>query len=463
MRKLLLILTLISYVIFGSCPALADVNSSMGSFFSNSMSSTNGTGPRAYQGQSAGFYTLGDYSYRTPIENVNVVSASLPSVKAGCGGIDIFGGNFSMINAAQLVTLFKAVAQNAVGLLFQMAVKTLSELLGNEIEEMFQIIQKANLGAQNSCELAQMGINTAVGLLPQSTLKNCIEIGMANGKYVDEADARAACGFGGEAESTVDNANPTQAAQQPLNRNLAWEALQKNALFQNDHQLAEMMMTLIGTISVWDDNGTPQEIVVPGHGADDSMITALLDGSAAVKVHQCQDTACLNFVPNGDTISVTGFKTTIDTMVTDMVTKIQTKQALTSQEIALLGMSTIPLYKIASVQVAANGALAANEMQQYDDAIAADVLIGWMQENIMQVQTTAMNVQGISAPDMATWQGNVRQVMQRLDAKRQANYEKMSAMDSLISRTKEVEKDLAAMTGSRFAQALAYQNTRKAG
>ncbi|MDN4704685.1 conjugal transfer protein TraH [Vibrio parahaemolyticus] len=43
----------------------------------------------------------------------NLVSFTPPSWKAGCGGVDMFGGSFSFINAEQLVTMMRAVAANA--------------------------------------------------------------------------------------------------------------------------------------------------------------------------------------------------------------------------------------------------------------------------------------------------------------------------------------------------------------
>jgi conjugative transfer pilus assembly protein TraH len=90
------------------------------------------------------------------------------------------GGHFS----DQIISTFKAVAQNAVELLFQMAVKSLSELLGNEIEQMFNIIQKAKPGAIGLCEAAKQPANGAVNALRSGALKSSMEIGLQNGKIL---------------------------------------------------------------------------------------------------------------------------------------------------------------------------------------------------------------------------------------------------------------------------------------
>jgi conjugative transfer pilus assembly protein TraH len=446
-------------MLFTSSVAYAGVNDSMDNFWNDSLSASNGAGPSAYQGQEAGYYTLGNYSTRAPQITSQISSVSLPSVKAGCGGIDIYGGSFSFINTDQIVATFKAVAQNAMGLLFQMAVKSLSELLGNEIEQMFNLVQKANLGAINSCEAAQQLVNGAVNALPSGALKSCMEIGLQNGKYVDEAAARAACGFGGEAESTIGEANDDQRQTQAYNRNVAWEAIMKHPLFASDNQLAETMMTLTGTTIVRVDSGAPEIHTLAPDADSDGMITALLDGGS-IKVHQCSDAACLTVVPYGQTVNVAGLKAKVVTVIDSIVGKIINKQALSTQEVDFLGLATIPMYKIASVQVAANKDLAAAEMEKYADAIATDILIGWLEANLHAVQAASADVVGTDAETTTAWRAGIRDIIARLDSRQQLIENRITAVQQLIQRTRMFEEDIAADTTSRLAQSILYANTK---
>lgn len=469
MRKLIWLLTLIAYVFGGAGVAYADVNSNMNSFWNSSLTSSNGRGPSAYQGQEAGYYSLGNYSYRTPVQTYTPYSVSLPSVKGGCGGIDMYGGSFSFINSDQIVAMFKNVAQNALGLLFQMAVKTLSELLGNEIEHMFDLVNSHNNAEWNSCAMAQSMINSVVDSLPQSTLKNCISIGLANHQYTDEAAARAACGFGGEAETTVNGATPTQNKSQPVNRNIAWEAIQKNPVFQGDTQLAELMMTLTGTFSIVVDTSaspatTKINATLPA-GEADSYINALLDGNTALPIHQCLDSdgSCLHFSQYGTTANVQGLKPKIDALIDDMVQRIVNRQTLTPSEINLLGLSTIPLYKIASVEVAQNGLLASSEMKNYSEAIAQDILIGWIKQNIMAVQQGGVGLEGMDPTSMQAWTNNLRHVVDVLDQKEIKAQQRIIATQALIERTNQIEKTIAADTTSRFAGSILWAQTKRPG
>mgnify|MGYP000376697272 CR=1 FL=1 len=444
---------------FTSSVACAGVNDSMDNFWKDSLSASNGAGPSAYQGQEAGYYTLGNYSTRAPQMTSQISSVSLPSVKAGCGGIDIYGGSFSFINTDQIVATFKAVAQNAMGLLFQMAVKSLSELLGNEIEQMFNLVQKANLGAINSCEAAQQLVNGAVNALPSGALKSCMEIGLQNGKYVDEAAARAACGFGGEAESTIAGASDAQRQTQAYNRNVAWEAIMKHPLFASDNQLAETMMTLTGTTIVRVDSGTPEIHTLAPDADSDGMITALLDGGS-IKVHQCSDAACLTVVPYGQTVNVAGLKAKVVAVIDSIVGKIINKQTLSTQEIDFLGLATIPMYKIASVQVAANKDLAAAEMEKYADAIATDILIGWLEANLHAVQAASADVVGTDTETTTAWRAGIGDIIARLDSRQQLIENRITAVQQLIQRTRMFEEDIAADTTSRLAQSILYANTK---
>ncbi|WP_205528229.1 conjugal transfer protein TraH, partial [Klebsiella pneumoniae] len=85
----------------------------------NEMSNT--TPPGVYESQRRGVLAGGRFTAKTRIFDENLVSFAPPSWKAGCGGVDLFGGSLSFINADQIVQLLRAVAANAKGYAFQLA------------------------------------------------------------------------------------------------------------------------------------------------------------------------------------------------------------------------------------------------------------------------------------------------------------------------------------------------------
>ncbi|MCB2076864.1 MAG: conjugal transfer protein TraH, partial [Novosphingobium sp.] len=115
-----------SIMLASPAPALAGVEGEMQSFMSEMGVQGNITGPSAYQGQSAGYYSGGAVWSRFPQKNIQPFNIQLPHARAGCGGIDLFAGSFSFINTAELVAMLKATANNALGFAFKLAIDTIS-------------------------------------------------------------------------------------------------------------------------------------------------------------------------------------------------------------------------------------------------------------------------------------------------------------------------------------------------
>ena len=78
-------------------------------------SMTNTTAPGVFESQRRGVISGGSVVVRNRIMNENLVSMVPPSFQAGCGGIDMFAGSLSFVNADQFVQLLRSVAANAKG------------------------------------------------------------------------------------------------------------------------------------------------------------------------------------------------------------------------------------------------------------------------------------------------------------------------------------------------------------
>ena len=141
-----LCLALISTVTF------ANVSNDLGSFFNHLGYTENATNPTAYQGQSAGFYTGGSLYARDTVRNYQLLSVNLPSVTAGCGGIDAFTGSFSFINSSELVNALKNVANNAVSYAFMLGLETMTPEIANEMEYFQSMANNINQMNVQSCE-----------------------------------------------------------------------------------------------------------------------------------------------------------------------------------------------------------------------------------------------------------------------------------------------------------------------
>ena len=163
--------------------ARADGAGQMNSFFQDAGGAANVTGPSAYQGQTAGYYSMGNVWTRFPQRTTNLGNLQLPSARAGCGGIDLFAGSFSFINASEIVAMLKAVANNAVGFAFKLAIDTVCPECSKVMDEFAQKAQMMNALNISSCEAAQALVGS---VWPKGDLADkaiCEAIGNSDGIF----------------------------------------------------------------------------------------------------------------------------------------------------------------------------------------------------------------------------------------------------------------------------------------
>ena len=160
-------------------PARADVLSEMGDFWRGA--AVNTTGPTAFQGQASGHWTLGNLYLRAPVRSETIATVSLPNFRAGCGGIDAFAGAFSFIDSDQLVAFARAVAQNAAGFAFELALETISPVIAETMSKLRALAQWVNNQNLNSCETAQALVGAVWSRNDRASASICAAIGTSQG------------------------------------------------------------------------------------------------------------------------------------------------------------------------------------------------------------------------------------------------------------------------------------------
>src|SRR3546814_12889937 len=93
-------------------------------------------------------------SGRVDVHNDYLMSLSLPKVKAGCGGIDMFLGGMSFLDPDYLVQKLESILQAAPAVAFQYLLETLDEKMGNIISKMEAATNFLNSIQVNDCRLA---------------------------------------------------------------------------------------------------------------------------------------------------------------------------------------------------------------------------------------------------------------------------------------------------------------------
>ena len=105
-----------------------DLNTEVNDMFNNLGTIGNYTAPGAFRGQTFNTYTGGNLMMRSPNKVYQLAAIQFPSAKAGCGGIDVFGGSFSHISATEFKNMLKNITAALPGIAFQLALEAVSPL-----------------------------------------------------------------------------------------------------------------------------------------------------------------------------------------------------------------------------------------------------------------------------------------------------------------------------------------------
>ena len=430
-------------------PAAAGVGDEMQTFFDDAGIRANATGPTAFQGQSAGYYSGGNIWTRFPQKTVSPFNLQLPHARAGCGGIDLFAGSFSFINTAELVAMLKATANNAIGFAFQLAIDAISPQISGVIKDMSQKMQQINQMNISSCETAQ---GLFGGLWPKmdSTRDSiCKAVGNSQGIFSDWAATRQGCNNGGERDKTIaKNTNPDMAAQLVGEKhNFTWDILVKSPEFAGyDQQFKELVMTVIGTVTTVPSTDLTKGTVIKRFGpGDDSIIEALIDGSVGkpVKILKCLDPACFDIGDQTLTISAAqAMRPRVMAALLRMVDAIKTDSAITSGDVTLLNMASLPLYKIIAVQAATRANLAQGDLATLAEITSIDIVQAILNKVLGDFEKAKVGLVQADADSADSWLDQVRSVRTRFAQREVRISARVETTMRVIDRTVQLESTL---------------------
>ena len=222
-------------------------------------SMTNVTAPGVFETQRRGVISGGRATMKNRIFSENIVNFSPPSWKAGCGGIDLFGGSFSFINSEQLTQLLRAVAANAAGYAFQLAIKNICEQCANVLETLQKKIQQLNQFMGNSCQLAQGLVNDLTSGMDLKGKTNDSLVASGKGFLEDM--------FSSWSEPTGQSATAAVAKNAPetlKTGNIVWMQMKRSDTaswfkVQGDNQLLEAIMSLTGSVIIQEPTGEEKD------------------------------------------------------------------------------------------------------------------------------------------------------------------------------------------------------------
>jgi conjugative transfer pilus assembly protein TraH len=465
MKKFPLITTL-SILIISPPPSLAKgIGEDLMSFFKKAGLSSNVTTPGSYRDQTAGFYTGGSIVARNGARNAQIATIQMPGFRAGCGGIDLWMGGFSHIKSQQVIEMARNIGSATPGYAFMLAVQNVSPQIYNIMNELNNLATQINQTNINSCEVAATALGGVWPRSDQASKHLCQSMGSNLGAFSDWSAARQGCGAGGDRERVFKEkgTDPRYKDMFVGEFNLAWKAIQGNAFLSGDRDLAQLFLTLVGSIIVRSGGAQTsyyqskavgdksyEVITLSGHGDRDDVINGLLNGGQT-PLYKCDDDACLRPTLVDVLISDKhALGKRVHTILESLVQKIYEDGEPTAEEKDFLNSTRLPVFKMLNVLTAFRKGHAPLDIHQYADLIALDVLYKYVLEVIDIVHDSVSQLRSVQVDEshMERFLNQLRIARERITVRRNSAFQHMDNVLSFIQSTQLIEKQLHSMMGS---------------
>ena len=430
-----------------------DLNSEVNTMFNNLGSIGNYTAPGAFRGQTFNTYTGGSLFMRSPNKVYQLAAIQFPSAKAGCGGIDVFGGSFSHISATEFKNMLKNITAALPGIAFQLALESVSPLLGGLTKWAQGLETWINNARINSCETAKAIVSSAAEAVGYSSQESCADLAVEMGLETDRDAARRRCGSDrpGVLASARSSDDPNIRNKAPFVGNLTWKALQYTGSYLDDQE-RELIMSIVGTIIYYpDEAGRDPEPIAPTI----TSISQLLYGQAAASgtdvvqhLLKCNDYTNCDSVTLNTSYTHTPFTAKVENMMRSIASKIATRTAIpnNSAEVGFVNQTTEPVYKMLSIGATIPGSgLADSLIAQYRDVIAADYAYVFLDRNLrlgmaaLDKDYTLQQVQRDRANDIRR---RAQAMLLQLAQEKNLLYQKVGSFTAVSSHLEQLERQL---------------------
>lgn len=332
--------------------------------------------------------TGGGFVYRTPRTDFVPFSVTPPSLKAGCGGIDLFLGAFSIPSREEFVWFLKSVGTALPGLAFQLALQTMAPDLNEQVGRYADLIRSYTNRYTDSCEAARALLdNTGATEHLTRVVEGAKNALRSDGSVADQSEADRRVRDNGEkaiAASPIRKDSGGNVVDAP-EINLTWALLSGGKFGAADFDsvsLRETMMTLLGTTVFTQEGKGENAVLVAREIAGVDLLPVLFNetgkDTSLVKLTCDEAKRCLSpeRKPMYDTDLVAELKEAADHYLTAL--KSRDASLVTDDEMLFLAsVSSVPLLRILNLaSVTRYEGLAADIVNTYVEAAAYEALVG---------------------------------------------------------------------------------------
>ena len=325
-----------------------------------------------YSQGEAGTYTAGgmkhwqgpSFAARNKLTEPNLVSLELPSLKAGCSGIDFHAGGFSLVTKDEIVQMARGIAQGAPGYFFNLAIGSICSSCLQAINEFMAKLHKFNDLTKDSCnKFWDMASDKFASSKSKQDANSQSKAGLLDNKlgflttmgdtldefYPDDAPGKSAGGRSNE------------AAKKAHNDNIIYRRLKDTYDSPSDVPIPgitvnqfELIMSLFGTviISVTEDKTLGPNFIPKLPSITPEQI--VFGTTKPISFYQCTDLVgdpdCFNLIPT----DVTGYEGVYVEVLKlleweddSIIKKIARRENLDSDQVNFITAYRLPYLKIA--------------------------------------------------------------------------------------------------------------------
>lgn len=429
-----------------------------------------------YQSASLGLATGGSYSLRAPMQDLPLFQMKAPSLKAGCGGIDLFLGAISIPSREEFVSYLRSIGTAMPGLAFQLALQSLSPDLNEQVAAYRDLIRTYTKDFSDSCTAAQSifdatgasGALTEAGYYATNHLLHTGEASDA-GEADDLVRTNGAKRIASVPDRTDTNGNFVDGAEV----NLTWSLLPGGSSGL-ERDLRELMMTMVGT-RIYRKSGTGRDTVLsavelPPQDLTVSFITGTDSSGLKRKfyAYRCDEVKkCLK--PELVVIEDVDLTTRVEKLLEGYVRAIRNRTETVPSEddlAAMAGMTSLPVLRIAELAAHPKFAQVGDSMvHTYSEIVAWEIVLRAVRHLTTEVERAVQASAGRGAS--ARNDDHARTVLARLEvvradvaAQEGAMLQRLTAAGNFAASLEHIERSLYGNAAVRMVAGFGNTLTR---
>jgi conjugative transfer pilus assembly protein TraH len=445
-----------------------DLNAEVTDMFNNLGAVGNYTAPGAFKGQTFNTFTGGNLYLRSPNRTYQLAAIQFPSAKGGCGGIDLFGGSFSHISAAEFRNMLRNITAALPGIAFQLALESVSPLLGGLTKWAKGLETWINNARVNSCETATALVSSAAEAMGYDSQRSCAKLAVQMGLEadIDAAMRRCASDSPGILASARSSADPNIRAQAPFVGNFTWKAL-KN-IDTLDDAAREMVMSVVGALIFYpqDSNRDPDYI-----GPSITTVAQLLygqsdagGGNVNVQLLRCNNYADCDVVSRTNANAHEPLTRKVENVMRSISDSIRTRAAIPNNSVAVgfVNSTSIPVWRMLSIGNTIPGSgLSEMMIGNYREVIAADYAFAFLNQfaNVALSALMKQHLLNDVQKQLAQLQReDVHKFLGRLQQEQSNMYKKVVSVSTVATDLERLERNLRSNMSTHVLDMLGHSH-----